>query len=90
MVSDPLFQISTKLGWVVVTESRIRKFWAKIIKKIGLPLGLLAYNAHVPIQSIKHHGSWVSDCVWTYIQQDESFSANIVSSFATLLHNADT
>ena len=102
MVSEPLFQNYTKLGWVVVTESRIRKFLAKIIKKLGYPQGhftfhsfqrpgaSLVYNAHVPIQSIKHHGSWASDCVWTFLQQDESFSANIASSFATLLHNVPT
>ena len=35
------------------------------------PGASLAYNAHVPIQQIKHHGSWASDCVWTYVQSDE-------------------
>ena len=39
------------------------------------------------IQSIKHHGSWASDCVWTYIQQDNSHSAHIASSFASLVHS---
>ena len=48
------------------------------------------HNSQVPIQSIKHHGCWALDCVWTYIQQDETFSANIASSFAVLLHNVPT
>ena len=102
MVSEPLFQIHTNMGWVVVTESRIRNALAKIVKKLGYPPGYftfysfqrsgatMAYNSQVPIQSIKHHGSWASDCVWTYIQQDETFSSNIASSFAVLLHNVPT
>ena len=64
--------------------------------KIGLPKGhftfhsfwrseaTLAYNVHVPIQSIKRHGSWTSDCVWTFIQEINNFSADIASWFTII------
>ena len=96
--NDPLFQVRTPHGYQTITESRLRKVLAKLLAKMGLPKGhftfhtfrrsgaTLAYNAHVPIQSIKSHGSWTSDCVWTYIQQDDSLSSDIASSFANLIN----
>ena len=94
--NDPLFQIFSG-GWKVVTDSRIRKVLAKLNQKMGLEKNhytfhafrcsgaTLAFRAHVPIQKIKHHGSWTSDCVWTYIQQDQSFSRDIAKSFANVV-----
>ena len=95
---DPLFQVRTMSGFKPITESRLRKVLSKLVIKLGLPKGhftfhtfrrsgaTLAYNAHVPIQSIKSHGSWTSDCVWTYIQENNKFSADIASSFAKLIN----
>ena len=95
---DPLFQVRTPEGYKPITESRLRKVLSKLIVQTGLPKGhftfhtfrrsgaTLAYNAHVPIQSIKSHGSWTSDCVWTYIQQNNNLSADIASSFAKLIN----
>ena len=97
--SESLFQIPSAGVWHPLIDSRIRKVLSKLNVKLGLASNhytfhsfrrsgaTLAYNAHMPIQSIKHHGSWASDCVWTYIQQDNSHSAHIASSFASLVHN---
>ena len=96
--NDPLFQVRTYEGFKPITESRLRKVLSKLVVKLGLPKGhftfhtfrcsgaTLAYNSHVPIQSIKSHGSWMSDCVWTYIQQNNELSSDIASSFAKLIN----
>ena len=93
-----LFQIKTGKSFMIVTESRLRKELSKLIVRLGFPPSYFtfhsfrrsgatfAYNAHVPIQAIKSHGSWVSDCVWGYIQQDEQHSVQIASSFAGMIH----
>ena len=79
----PLFQIQTKKGWVVLTDTRIRKTLLSLNQKMGFHRhyftfhtfrrsgATLAFNSHVPIQQIQHHGSWMSECVWRYIQQDQ-------------------
>ena len=73
---DPLFQIKTAKGWVVLIDSRIRKVLAKLNVKMGLAPSYFtfqtfrhsgasfAYNSRMPLGSIKQHGSWTSDCVW--------------------------
>ena len=98
--SDAIFQIKTSLGWRVLTDSRIRKVLSKHNKKLGLSSNhftfhsfrrsgaTLAFDAHVPLQSIKSHGSWTSDCVWTYIQQNKSSTRDIALSFARVINNA--
>ena len=93
--SESLFQIPSAGVWHPLIDSRIRKVLSKLGSGLqSLPFhsfrcsgATLAYNAHMPIQSIKHHGFWASDRVWTYIQQDNSHSAHIASSFASLVHN---
>ena len=96
--TESLFQLPSVGRWLPLIDSRIRKVLSNLNVKLGLPPNhytfhsfrrsgaTLAYNAHMPIQSIKHHGSWASDCVWSYIQQDNSHSAHIASSFASLVH----
>ena len=44
LMNEPLFQINTSMGWVVVKENRIRKFLAKIIKKLGFPPDILLFT----------------------------------------------
>ena len=94
----PLFQVRIKDGYRVVTESRLRKTLSKLNVKLGFEPhhfcfhtfrrsgATCAYNAHVPVQTIKSHGSWASHCVWTYIQQDFSRSAQIAASFKNLIN----
>ena len=80
--NDPLFQFPVADKWQVLTDTRIRKCLSKIYSKMGYTSNhytfhsfrrsgaTLAYNSHVPLQTIKSHGSWSPDCVWTYIQKD--------------------
>ena len=96
--NDPLFQVVTTNGFQLVTESRLRKVLSRLNVKMGLDAhhftfhafrrsgATCAYNAHVPLQSIKSHGSWASECVWTYIQQNEARSSEIASSFSKLIN----
>ena len=95
--NQPLFQFYSNQQWIVLTDTRIRKFLARINIKLGLPRNYytfhafrrsgatLAYNSKVPIPQIKHHGSWSSDCVWTYIQKDHTNGEHIASIFAHLI-----
>ena len=95
-----LFQLHTTMGSNPVTDSRVRKTLKTLNSKLGLHpsfftfhdfrmLGAtFAYNCHVPIQDIKKHGAWSSDCVWQYIQSDNSSGDNIAHSLATAINNA--
>ena len=97
---QPLFQVRSGKAWVVLTDSKIRKSLTKINTKMGFEPhhftfhtfrrsgATLAYNAHIPVRQIKRHGSWTSDCVWTYIQQDQAYGERIANSFAAMLDNA--
>ena len=96
--NDPLFQVFTRSGFQLVTESRLRKFLSHFNVKLGFDShhftfhafrrsgATCAYNAHVPLQSIKTHGSWASECAWTYIQEDEARSSEIAFSFTNLIN----
>ena len=95
--NDPLFQIKCGASWQVLTDTRIRKFLAKINLKLGLSRShytfhsfrrsgaTLAYNSQVPVHQIKDHGSWSSDCVWSYINKHHTNGEHIASTFAKLL-----
>ena len=97
---DPLFQIEYKTGWKVLIDSRIRKVLSKLNLRMGFTKNhftfhafrrsgaTLAYGSHVPIRSIKHHGSWTSDCIWTYFQSSQNSTRDIAASFARLINNA--
>ena len=97
MGNDPLFQYKVGSVWLVLTDTRIRKCLSKINMNMGLPKNYftfyafrrsgatLAYKSQVPVQSIKDHGSWVSDCVWTYIHKDHTAGEHIANAFARLL-----
>ena len=85
------FQIKTQVGWQPLTDTKVRKCLTSINMGLGLNPhyytfhsfirsgATLAYNAHVPIQHIKCHGTWSSDCVWHYIQSDH-LSGKVLSS----------
>ena len=94
---DPLFQVCSPHGHSLVTESKLRKTLSKLNIRLGFPPhhfsfhtfrrsgASCAYNAHVPVQSIKTRGSWASNCVWTYIQQDQKRSLEIAQSFKNII-----
>ena len=89
-----LFQIPTQLGLNPLTDSKVRK----VFKQINISLGYrpshftfhdlrrsgatYAYKSHVPIQDIKRHGTWSSDCVWQYIQSDHASGENLANALA--------
>ena len=93
-----LFQWKGLAGWVPLTDSRVRK----TLKRINVALGLnpsfftfhsfrrsaatLAFNSHVPIQSIKRHSTWTSDCVWRYIQADQSSGEQLACALANVIN----
>ena len=98
--NEPLFQVMTPGGWRLLIDSRVRKTLAKLNSKLGYPPGYftfhtfrrsgatLAYNSDIPVQKIKHHGSWTSECVWRYIQQDQTMGEHVASTFAMVLADA--
>ena len=69
------FQVKTQLGWQPNTDSKIRKCLKSINKTLCLNPhfytfhcfrrsgATFAYNAHIPVQQIKRHGTWTSECV---------------------------
>ena len=93
-----LFQIHGNTSWQPLTDSKVRK----CLKTINVSLGLnphffafhsfrrsgatFAYNSHVPIQQIKRHGTWSSECVWRYIQADHSAGESLASSLAAAIN----
>ena len=95
-----LFQIPGSSDLNPVTDSRVRK----TLKCININLGLspayftfhdfrrsgttFAYNSHVPIQDIKRHGTWSSDCVWRYIQSDHTSGEALANTLALSIDNA--
>ena len=80
--TSSLLQTPVASGYIPLTDSRVRK----LLKRVNVHMGLnpsfytfhdlrhsgatFAYNCHVPIQDIKRHGTWLSDCVWQYIQSN--------------------
>ena len=91
------FQFETHLGWQPLTDTKVRKCLTSINMAMGLNPhyytfhsfrrsgATFAYNAHVPIQHIKRHGTWSSDCVWRYIQSDHSSGEVLASSIAKVI-----
>ena len=95
-----LFQIPNLSGFVPLTDSRIRKSLQIINKKLGFHSAhftfhdfrrsgaTFAFNAQIPIQAIKRHGTWSSNCVWRYIQSDHSSGDHIANALASVINNA--
>ena len=91
---SPLFQIQNSQGLHPLTDLRVRK----TLKHVNIHLGLrpnfftfydfrrsgaiFAYHSHIPIQEIKRHGTWSSDCVWGYIQSDHSSGETLADALA--------
>ena len=95
--NEPLFQYYTAGKWLPLTDTRIRKCLSKLNVQFGYPPhhftfhafrrsgATLAYNSDVPIGDIMHHGSWASECVWTYIQEGHKKGEQIASSLANAI-----
>ena len=93
-----LFQITTTHGYTTLTDSRVRKTLKKINQSLGFNPSFhtfhdfrrsgatFAYNSHIPIQEIKRHGTWSSDCVWRYIQSDHSSGESLAVTLASTIN----
>ena len=89
--TEPLFQ--TQNG----QSTRVRKTLARIIQLMGFPKGFytfhsfwrsgatLAYQAQVPLSDIKDHGTWTSDCVWSYIQDKAHVGPGVAQAFQNMI-----
>ena len=87
--NSTLFQVQYHDTWVPLTDTRLRKNLAIILKKLKLENSnitfhspqrsgaSLAFNFHVPFQDIQSHGTWTSECVWSYITQDHNASDKV-------------
>ena len=96
--TSSLFQIPISRGYIPLTDSRV----CKVMKSINQTLGLnpafhtfhdlrrsgatFAYNSHIPIQQIKRHGTWSSDCVWGYIQSDHASGESLATTLASTIN----
>ena len=93
----PLFQILNHGNWVPLTDSRLRKNFTLLLKKLNLKNSkitfhslrrsgaTLAFNSKVPIQDIQSHGTWTLDCVWSYITQNHEAPDRVALTFQSLL-----
>ena len=96
--STSLFQIKTDQGWIPLTDSRVRKTLQSINVVLGLSPSFhtfhdfrrsgatFAHASHVPIQDIKRHGTWSSECVWRYIYSDHSSGEYLASTLASTIN----
>ena len=92
-----LFQVPTPSGLNPLTDSRVRKILTVINQSLGFHPShftfhdfrrrgaTFAFNAQIPTQDIKRHGTWSSNCVWKYIQSDHSSGDNIATAHLLLI-----
>ena len=93
-----LLQISSRQGLNPLPDSRVRKAFKHInvsldyracyftfhdLRRSG---ATYAFNSHVPIQDIKRHGTWSSDCVWRYMQSDRASGERLANALATSIN----
>ena len=95
--NSPLFQIKCYHKWVPLTDTRLRKFFTKVLKALNLTAhgftfhslrrsgATLAFNLNVPMQDVQSHGTWTSEAVWAYITQDHNAADTVARSFRSLL-----
>ena len=89
----PLFQIKLGHQWVPLSDTRLRKQFSIILARLQLAKSNItfhslrrsgatwAFNAKVPLQNIQSHGTWTSECVWSYITQDHQASDAVALTF---------
>ena len=95
--NSPLFQYKMSTQWVPLTDTKIRRHFNNILRKLNLHNSNItihtfrhsgatfAFNSNVNIQEIMSHGTWMSDCVWRYITLDHNASQQVALQFQKLL-----
>ena len=93
----PLFQIQNRGSWVPLSDTRLQKMFNVVLNRLQLKTSsitfhslrrsgaTLAFNSSVPLQSIQSHGTWTSECVWSYITQDHQASDTVATTFQQIL-----
>ena len=90
--NDPLFRIPRCHGLVPLTDSVARKHLKQVSTLIGVSPhfkfhdfrragSTWAFNFGVPLDHIKAHGTWASDCVWRYISSVPQPSSTVSRAF---------
>ena len=79
----------------LLTQSNIRKRLATFVRTLGLPIlgygfhtfrrsgATIAFEANTPLTSIKMHGLWSSEAIWSYISGDTSHSLHFPLALQT-------
>ena len=100
--NSPLFQNLFNNKWVPLTDSKLRKHFSSILKRLHLQHSgytfhtfrrsgtTFAFNSNVTIQNIKQHGIWSSDCVYRYISSDINASEQVSDGFQLALAHTAT
>ena len=95
--NSPLFALPQGFRYLPLIQSKIRKFLSVIVTTLELDPSAhtfhcfrrsgasLSFNSNVSLQAIKHHGTWSSDAVWSYIISSLLQQGSVVSSFKQLL-----
>ena len=93
--SDPLLVLD---DLTLLTQRLLRRRLATFVRTMGLPLqgygfhsfrrsgATLAYDSNISLSSIKMHGVWNSDAVWSYISGNTSQSFQIPLAFQSLVN----
>ena len=91
--NKPLFQVKINANLVPLSDTRLRKHFKTLLSTLSLSQSSLtfhsfrrsgatmAFNSQVPIQDIQSHGTWTSDCVWSYITQNHDASDKVALAF---------
>ena len=81
--NSPLFQYKVFNQWVPLTDTKVRRHFNSILKRLNLHNNNItfhtfrcsgatfAFNSNVQLQEILSHGTWTSDCIWSYITLDQ-------------------
>ena len=94
----PLFAVPQGQGFIVLTQSKVRKTLSNILSSIGIDPSThpfhtfrrsgasLAFHSDVSLQAIQHQGTWTSDAVWNYIISNPQHQSSVSTTFQNLLH----
>ena len=96
--NSPLFQIRSPAGtWVPMTDNQVRNNLKNIFKNLNLPASYItfysfrrsgatfAFHNNVPLQAIKHQGTWTLECVWRYVTDSCDAGSQVAITFANLI-----
>ena len=94
--SDPLLVLD---DFTLLMQCLLRCRLATFVRTMGLPIqghgfhsfhrsgATLAYDSNVSLSSIKMHGVWNSDAIWSYISDNTSQSLQVPFTFQSLVNS---